>query len=670
MNTFKIFIFGIAGFIGLNGFSQDLSDSTAQQEIDEVIVVGKTNRSNKQAKVLGSLDSYLESNASINMIRRGAYAWEAMLNGMSTERSIVTIDGMRVFGACTDKMDPITSYVETTNLKSASIQSGQAGSQHGATIAGSINLEREHSSFDQQGFSGTLFSGLETNNLQKILGGKVGYSGKRFFADVDYTFREAENYKAGKRQEILYSQFRKQNMSANLGVKLNEQHGLVLTSIYDRATNVGYPALPMDVSLAEAIISSIQHEYHNPEKKLSHWETKLYYNQVTHIMDDSQRPDVPIRMDMPGWTKTAGLYSNVHIHTKKHHIRTGVNGYFNQSIAEMTMYPNNPNEKPMFMFTWPKVETSSANYYLSDEISWTSSWISTFSVGIGINHANIHDTIGLQSLQIFYPEMLATNFRVLPNGGFKTRYEKNRKSVQLGVAYSERAPSVSEAYGFYLFNSNDRYDYIGNPYLKNEQALEFSIDGSIAFSTFILKANANYFHLMNYIIGVQQTDYYPMTIGAAGVKVYEQFDQAHMFNSACMIQYFPIKGLAISIKGSYRAGTAGTYNLPFIQPFNYGGTVKCDIKGYQLETSIEGACKQIKFSPEFGETQAKAYTLWNFGLSKNFQFSKQQLIVKIGVENILDRKYSTFADWNKIPRMGRNIYINLIYHLNFKNTKK
>lgn len=59
-------------------------------------------------------------------------------------------------------------------MKSASIQSGQAGSQHGATIAGSINLEREHSSFDQQGFSGTLFSGLETNNLQKYWVERLG----------------------------------------------------------------------------------------------------------------------------------------------------------------------------------------------------------------------------------------------------------------------------------------------------------------------------------------------------------------------------------------------------------------------------------------------------------------------------------------------------------------
>ncbi|MCC6448555.1 MAG: TonB-dependent receptor plug domain-containing protein, partial [Chitinophagaceae bacterium] len=118
--------------------------SKSPKVLEEVIITGKNNLSNKQTKILSSLDSYLESNAAINMIKRGAYAGEPFINGMATERSLITIDGMRIYGACTDKMDPITSYVEITNLSKANIQSGQSGAQHGATIAGSIDLVRKH----------------------------------------------------------------------------------------------------------------------------------------------------------------------------------------------------------------------------------------------------------------------------------------------------------------------------------------------------------------------------------------------------------------------------------------------------------------------------------------------------------------------------------------------
>jgi iron complex outermembrane receptor protein len=35
-------------------------------------------------------------------------------------------------------------------------------------------------------------------------------------------------------------------------------------------------------------------------------------------MDDTKRPNVPIHMDMPGWSKTYGYYSKVKAKYKKH----------------------------------------------------------------------------------------------------------------------------------------------------------------------------------------------------------------------------------------------------------------------------------------------------------------------------------------------------------------
>jgi hypothetical protein len=84
------------------------------------------------------------------MIKRGAYAWEPLINSMPTERTLITIDGMRIFGACTDKMDPITSYVEVSNLSEATISSGQEGACYGSTIGGSIDLKRTRTNFKTQ----------------------------------------------------------------------------------------------------------------------------------------------------------------------------------------------------------------------------------------------------------------------------------------------------------------------------------------------------------------------------------------------------------------------------------------------------------------------------------------------------------------------------------------
>ena len=33
--------------------------------------------------------------------------------------------------------------------------------------------------------------------------------------------------------------------------------------------------------------------------------------------------------------------------------------------------------------------------------------------------------------------------------------------------------------------------------------------------------------------------------------------------------------------------------------------------------------------------------------------------IHVGVDNLFDRYYSTYSDWNHIPQKGRNIYANL-----------
>src|SRR5690606_31138363 len=134
-------IFLILLFFGVNANAQShhkhvQSDSTRYLEEVKVIATAKKKIATDM-KMVVYVDEFLASSDNISFIKRGAYAWEPLLNNMSTERSTITIDGMHIFGACTDKMDPVTSYVESNNLSTIDIKSGQEGSLHGATVAGS-----------------------------------------------------------------------------------------------------------------------------------------------------------------------------------------------------------------------------------------------------------------------------------------------------------------------------------------------------------------------------------------------------------------------------------------------------------------------------------------------------------------------------------------------------
>ena len=273
----------LLGFFTIS-YSQEIQkDTLLTNELNEVIVVGtKTPLHEKQFKTLASVDEFLHKSNKIDLIKRGAYAWEPLINGMATERTIITIEGMRIFGACTDKMDPITSYVEVSNLSEATVFSGQQGASHGNTIGGSIDLQRKDGMVQKPGWDFALVTGYESNNNQKIAGAGVNFKNESFYINTDAMFRDADNYKAGNDKEVYFSQFRKLNFSATTGFKLAKNKLLEGSVIYDKATDVGYPSLPMDVSLAEALITSMKFEVNPLDSKIVNWESKIYFNTITH----------------------------------------------------------------------------------------------------------------------------------------------------------------------------------------------------------------------------------------------------------------------------------------------------------------------------------------------------------------------------------------------------
>lgn len=637
-------------------------DSTKTKEIEGVIIISTNNLANKEEKLLSTIDEYLQNSTKVNMIRRGAYAWEPIINNMPTERTLVTIDGMRIFGACTDKMDPITSYLEVSNLSEAEILSGQEGSCHGSTIGGSIDLKRSKKSFGEKKWNFGIQSGFESVNSQKIFGTSANFKSQKFYLDTDFMLRNTENYKDGNGNEVMFSQFHKFNFSGISGVKLEENKLLEASIIYDKATDVGYPALPMDVSLAEAIITSLKFEVLPKSEIFKNWESKIYYNSITHRMDDTTRPDVAIHMDMPGFSKTFGYYSKLKFEKNNHQFLLNLNGFYNNSRAEMTMYPKNPTENIMFMLTWPDVNTLFQGIYMEDKFKINEKSSIKLLGSIGFHRKKVESEFGLNSLQIFYPEMKAEKSRLLKS--LATNYQSNQNNWEFGagLAYGERTPSVSEGYGFYLFNSFERYDYIGNPNLENEKSLEANAFIGYKKQSFSAKISSSYFHISNYIVGKKLSGLIPMTIGANGVKMYSSLDYATIFNVDFTTEIKILENLKWNAQLGYNRGKDfNGENLPFMSPFSYKTSLSWDKNKFSSEISVIGNLKYKNFAEIYGESETLAYTILNASFGYKFTFDKHKILTRIGIENTFDKFYTTYSDWNKIPKPGRNLFLNFNY---------
>jgi iron complex outermembrane receptor protein len=635
--------------------------------LNEVIIIGKKRKDidhKKHVKPLSTLDQFLEKSSKINMIKRGNYAWEPTINNMLSDRISVTIDGMQIFGACTDKMDPITSYVDVSNLEKVDIFSGQNGNQNGQTIGGAIDLKLDKNSFTS--FDSKIVSGVdlgyESNSSTKIIGAEVNYSNQKYYINTDFIKRNASNYFDGNNNEVLFSQYTKYNFSAIFSYKISSTEKVNATLIYDKATDVGYPALPMDVSLAKAVIGSFSYEYANSKTFINSLETKIYANSITHVMDDTKRPNVPIHMDMPGWSDTYGFYIKAKATKNKHNFFINFNGYYNKSLAEMTMYPANSTEMLMFMLTWPDVRTFYSGIYLEDMISINSSTSLQLNTRIGFQHNTIASDFGLRSLQIFYPNLTATKNRFLPSFSAQIIKKSDEFTFTNSIGYGERAPSVSEGYGNFLFNSFDNFDYIGNPNLKNEKSLEFNSKITYKNKRFSLSFENSFFYISDYVIGQINTNYNPMVIGATGVKVYGSLDKVLQFNSNVSASYKINKNITTNGMIGYNYGKEinGDY-LPLIAPLSYRADITYRKGLFSSKLEMIGAGTQVNYSKLYGEDQTKKYTIVNLDAGYKFYINNDALVLKTGIENALNTYYSTYSNWNNIPRMGRNIFVNLSY---------
>jgi len=634
------------------------------QNLDEVVIVSEAGRGRKRSVKgqVASIDEHLSELRHVSLVRRGSYAWEPVVNNMQTERLSTTIDGMKIFYACTDKMDPVTSYVESGNLQSISLNSGLDGNpQATGNIGGSLDLKLRKAGFDNDPFHASASAGHEWNGHVQVYGADAALSSHRTYLNAGAFYRHADNYKVGGGDKLQFSQFQKVNVFTNAGFRLAEKDMLEATFIFDRATDVGYPALNMDVAKAEGLITSLS--YKHLFRKVS-WETKVYYNHITHEMDDTKRPDVAIHMDMPGKSWTAGVYSLLTTSVKQHDLALNYDLYYNRLFADMTMYPG--GAAPMYMVTWPDVGTLNTGVAITDNVRIARNQSLRLSAKVAWQQQRLNNEEGYHALKVFFPGM--TDAYHQTTGRIAANYQLSIVNYQfsIGAGWGSRAPTVTEAYGYYLNNTFDQYDYIGNPSLKNESAVE--LNGAVKFwipnSEFQIGVDGNVFLFSNYIIGQFETRLSPMTVGAEGVKVYGNISHATIANASLTAEWQLTEQLHWNGKVSYSSGRdADGDPLPLISPVSWQTELQYQYQRLQAQAVVKGHTRQSNYGEKYGETPASEWVICNLSAQYQFGIRNSEFIIRFGIENLFDKQYATYADWNHIPQKGRNIYMNLTFAL-------
>lgn len=605
---------------------------------------------------LATTEDILSRMQGINLIKRGAYGLEPTIRNYNSAQSNLTIDGMKIYGACTDKMDPVSIYVEPGNLSSIQVAHGAAGTMNGSNIGGQINMQLKEPTFNcHSNINGHISQSYLSVNNAYYTSAAFQQSYKRVAYRVNGTYRKAGDYKAGGNLVIPYSGFEKYNLGTSVLFKITSKQFLKFDYLGDWGKNIGYPALPMDVGTANAQIFSLAHQLEFKNKFFTNNELKFYTNNITHQMDDTHRSNVPMHMDMPGWTQTSGFYNELSSNDK---LKIRVDFHTVYARADMIMYP--VGEPLMYLQTLPENNMNNAGLAANYKFDFNHAQqiILNGRIDYYLQSANVG--AGSKQWKVFNTDITQELNDILKNGNIAYLKTFNNKfSAKISAGYSERLPSSNERYGYFLYNRQDQYDYVGNLLLKPEQSYQTELTIKHTLKKIEYSATAFYHHINNYIYAYRLNDMGPMTIGAFGLKTYQNIDYAiskgFEFNlKAKLSEKFSFINSAKFVYAQTNTGKA----LPLIPPFKMQNALRYSTNLIQFQVEYDYALSQNRINDDYGDIASPQFHLFNARASKNIRIKSTLLQVSLACENIFDISYREHLDIGQIPRFGRNFLIN------------
>jgi iron complex outermembrane receptor protein len=658
---FALTILNIAAFgngRALPGPADTSKSKDSVVALDKIVVQGERIKELSAAPI--STERILTENPEVTLIRRGASAGEPVVRGSSGNDISVTLDGAHLQCACTDHMDPVSSYIEDNDIAGVTVETGGHALALGGPALGLVDIKLNKAVLGNAGLQWKI--GGQGSTIDKGINGnaRVTYSSERFGLDVAGSGKDVGDYAAAGGEKIPYSGVKAKNLLAGVIFKPSENWEISGTYLYDRFWDAGYPALPMDVGFSQTQHGAIG--FKNTSLDNLTWSGLLYANATSHAMDDTHRPFVPMHMDMPGSGTTTGAWSLLDFTKNENlfHLRLD----WRQSIqsASMTMY-DYPNPV-MYLETWPKTATSGLKAALTGELPIQDKLRLETGVIIESRSINLQSDIGRRQESVIQLGAPYERSFTLPGLSVGLRYAQTcENEIGVSAAFSSRPPAMSELYGYYLFNALTNRDYIGNARLNPENIGQTEVSGKFTWGDFKAKGALWGLVKKDAIVAIDEPDFPPMSYGAYGVRQWHNGDLEKRAGSEVEIEYAVLDNLELqSVNHVDHAWVSSDNKEPITA--ESGGTLLVIVKTkpVTIAPELQWAPPQKRYDALTEFTRAPGYAVTNLRFKGKIWLGRQ-IFWRAGIENVFDQQWNSALDWERFDthtqlyRPGRSFYV-------------
>ena len=174
----------------------------------------------------------LQSVPNMSIIRKGGSSGDPLFRGLGGSRLAINADDQFVYGGCSNRMDPPTSYIHPSTFDEVVITKGpQTVTQGMGLISGSVHFVRKDPKFDEQPY---LLNGNTTigSNGRRDAALEAGIGGKYGYVRTNISHNEADDYKDGDGNRV-HSAFKRDSQMIQAGITPTEN--TTIAGTYERS---------------------------------------------------------------------------------------------------------------------------------------------------------------------------------------------------------------------------------------------------------------------------------------------------------------------------------------------------------------------------------------------------------------------------------------------------
>jgi len=631
-------------------------------------------------------EALFKQSSSVSIVRRSGIANDIIVRGQKKDNISVTIDGVKIYGACPNRMDPPVSHVLTNNIDYIEIDEGPYNVEDFGVLSADVKIhtikptKEIHGdvnlgigSWGYQKAAATVSGG--TDNVRFLLSGSTETSEQYEDGDGnDFVGQIQREIDAGRAIPTVQYQdkykgmdaYQKDTLMAKLFWDITDNQELRLSYTANRSDDVLYPSSKMDAISDDSDIYNAEYIAKNLGRYSKELYLQVYRSEVEHPMSTKYRlmgaesymthtlttqvdgAKIKNSFDASGHTLTAGIdYSN-----------RNWDGWYTK------------NEQPLDLVSGGKmpyhsiydVDTENVAFFLKDTVKFDK-----LVLDMGLRY----DTTDIDSQ---YANQQSNSYDELNGYITGTYHIDSSMKIYGGFGKSSRVPDAKELY--WLGSTGNE---IGTPDLEDTINYEFDLGLEKQFDSGVVKLKAFYSMLDNFI-AYNASNTMVMMGKTVAYHSYENVD-ATIYGFELSGTYIATESLYFDYGMSYQrgekdhplSGQSGT-NMPEIPPFKFNGAVNYDWdESFNLRAELIASDSWTDYDVENGEQELDGYAVVNLKATKTFM---KNFELTVGIDNIFDETYAvsnTYKDLILLPTVtpddtimlmnepGRYVYANLRY---------